>query len=245
MKYAPIAPPHLLDIIDAAGSRYHMALGQWLTKNGSYRAFYRQQIRMGGTVIVDNGAAEPENERVSYNLIVLDALDISADMIVLPDVLLDAEATMAACKEHADLIDIIPPSRRLFIPQGKDLSEWISCLDWGIKNIRFGTVGVPKHLERFDGARQKAVEAIVQRGAFRIHMFGIYGNARNEIRSLGSVSEHIMGIDSGIAIAASQRNVDVDRVVSRYSLDDCLGVASKEQAVRNIHLVSVWCATGG
>lgn len=244
MKYAPIAPPHLLGILNAAGSRYHMALGQWLVKNGSYYSFYRQQIRMGGTVIVDNGAAEPESERVPYGLIVVDALDISADMIVLPDVLRDAEKTIAACKEHADLIDIIPPSKRLFIPQGNDLSEWVSCLEWGIKHLRFGTVGIPKHLGRFDDARRKAVEEVVQRGAFRIHMFGIYGNARNEINDLGPVIEHIMGIDSGIAIAAAQHNRDIDLVASRFSLDNNLEVASRDQAIRNIHLLDMWCSTG-
>jgi hypothetical protein len=149
MKLANIIPGRL-DLMYQTS--YQMALGQQLQADTWYLQCFRKLRRRGDFIIVDNGAAEPEEERIPFEDIISVANAIRADEIALPDVLRDSDATVWHTARAAPAV---PYRNRMIIPQGQDLTEWTQCL-WDLYNAldgRFATIGVPKLTEAWDGGR--------------------------------------------------------------------------------------------
>lgn len=243
MRFAPIAPSHLLHNVSVFASRihYHMALGQELVRDNQYSELYRRLARLGNFIIVDNGAAEPEEERVPFEEIVRVALAINADEIVLPDVVRDAGETIKALEANRDLIEKIPARKRVFIPQGQNINQWFECFDYvtNIMRLDYATIGIPKHLERWPNGRIQALDAVKDWHRYHIHFFGIYNNPKEEILQAARYPKRVRSIDSGAPFAYAQNNQVIDEV-PRHSLS---WTASAPSALveANLRMILQWC----
>lgn len=206
MKLATITPPRLLDALTETSSAYHMALGQELVRDAFYFNYYARAVEEGHFVLVDNGAAEPEEERVPFGEIVAVAKFMNATEIVMPDVLRDANATIRGTTE-ARWLELIPPAMRCVVPQGKSWQEWLYCLRALMDKMEFRTIGVAKHLEQLPGGRAVGLQ-LLHNYAFDqfydVHMFGIWEKPFTEIRAALNTACRIRGIDSGAPIAYAQ-----------------------------------------
>lgn len=210
MKFAMIAPasPNTKNIVRELGLSYHMVLGQYL-KNEAYYNMYSNWRRSGHFIMVDNGAAEGAN--VPFATIATYATGLGADEIVMPDVYRNAEATLKGW--YSRDMALVPPIRRIMIPQGETVQEWCDCFDALMKSdISFATLGIPKHLDRFPHGRVQALGHVVKRHYARImniHLFGVYANAEKEICDALYVCPSVRGIDSGCAVAYAQNDADL------------------------------------
>lgn len=219
MKVAVIVPPAHIKMPYARRTSYHMALGQWLVKYPMYYTHFKERARYGDFIMVDNGAAEPEDERAEWEDIVKAANDVNADEIVLLDVIKDSEATIASTVQSARGIH---PMRRCVVPQGTTWDEWVYCLGEIELQLggKFHTIGIAKHLEALEGGRVKALKLLRgHRKVYNIHMFGVYKYPEAEIRNARAEYPFIRGIDSGAPIAYAQHSRWIGEDV-HYSLEE-------------------------
>ena len=201
MKLAVIAPLQCLDVVNAVGLSYHMALGQELVRDSGYSNAYLAMHERGDFIIVDNGAAE--KDILPFAQIVLAANIISADEIALPDVLRDMKQTVIATREGARLV---PKQKRMLIPQGKDWTDWDECVRQ-LMRIGGGSLGIPKLLGKYVGGRERALDYIKSQGIYTeidIHLLGANIFPLDEIRSLLRQFPWIRGIDTAAPIAYAQ-----------------------------------------
>lgn len=183
---------------------YHLLLGQKLVTDLKYLEWAEMRHYQGDFLIVDNGAAEPEQERVPFENILKVALNIYADEIVVPDVIRNSELTLEMARHWGPTI---PLNKRLIIPQGRDLEEWKSCFLELKHLLSFVAVGIPKHAETFKGGRAAILMWLHEADFCRrsnIHLFGCHTDPLEEIRQAIRICPEIRGIDTGAAVAYAQ-----------------------------------------
>lgn len=209
MKLAVIAPPKALGLIDNQG--YNFALGQELCRDGAYHKWHEVAAYEGRFIIVDNGAAEPEEERVAFKDIEVMSRGI-ADEIILPDKLRDASWTL----EHSldgDVLSKVPSRKRFVVPQGKDWNEWKECLHMMFTIAIPATIGIAKWIEGgLPGGRPQALKYILEAGYHHhchVHLLGIYEKPFEEARNAYKVYPGIRGVDTGASIAYAQQGAEI------------------------------------
>jgi hypothetical protein len=218
-----------------------MFLGQWAVKDAGYMNEIARLHRRGDYILLDNGAAEPEEERVPFPTIVARVLPY-VDEIALPDVLYDTDETIARTLAFAELV---PPRKRMIIPQGHTWDEWFSCLQTLAFMLRgeFRTIGVPKHLERLGGRAQglRFLKSRDYTNNFDVHLLGVWGNPHTEIQQAREAFAGVRGIDTGYPLAAAQagQGVDPDRW-GRMSLQNDVD-PNPNHYVGNILTLRGWC----
>lgn len=243
MKVAHIVYPIHVDEACDAGLMlrgYYMALGQHLVNDHGYRSIYEFFARTGRFVMVDNGAAEFDEEKVPFEEIVKAAP--WADEFVMPDVFRDADATFIATTDP-EVQKIVPWYRRAVCPQGASLSGWISCLEQISYEMRFKTICVPKHLEVLEGGRASVLSYLNGSREYMdkdIHLLGVWENPYDEITRARQVCPRVRGIDTGAAVAYAQRS----RVVSstpRASINGDGPIGSVRLFKLNMETLERWC----
>ncbi len=220
MKLAVIGPPKLLKPVREQGLGYHFVLGQELWRDARYYKWYWEAKERGGFLIVDNGAAEPPEERVSIYNIIHAAIELDADEIILPDKLRDASYTLGWSQKKS-ILELVPPRKRFIVPQGRDWYEWTDCLVELVRWVNPATIGVPKWLEELPGGRVEAVKRIVNFGFHEqcnIHLLGIHSHVYDEPLQIAKEYPWIRGIDTGAPIAFAQNGMSLNDD-DHYSLD--------------------------
>lgn len=208
MKLAVIAPPRYQHLLDAQGMGYHFVLGQELIRSQVYREQYkaRRLKALGQFVIVDNGAAE--NEVPDFMQVAYVAKEIQADEIILQDVLTDSDATVEATVKSAHWVQ---PRKRFIVPQGTSVDEWMNCLYNLEQRIAFATIGIPKHMDRYDDcSRPQILRALVKEGfadKYNIHLLGINAYPYMEVESALQAYPEVRGIDTGAPVAYAQHGM--------------------------------------
>lgn len=211
MKLAIISPTEHLPVVENYVLAYHFALGQHLVNDSDYWTWYRRAQSRGQFIIVDNGAAEPEEERVDFDYIMECALSMDADEIVLPDKLMDKEATLEMSLE-VPMLRHIPKRKRMVVPQGSTWSEWKECLHTLMSYCQPASIGVPKWLENWEGGRAKAIEIIVNHEYHKwahIHLLGIHSRPFQEVTDVLKVYRGIRGIDTAAPVAYAQHGEQI------------------------------------
>ena len=218
MKLAVIAPPSYLGRVRGAELGYHMALGQELVRDTTYYKFYQTLASYGHFIIVDNGAAESEEERVAFEGIVDVAVQMKADEIILPDKLRDSKWTV---KHSLAALPQVPRRKRFVVPQGENWDEWTLCLEELVLFTKPVTIGLAKWLEELPGGRARAMDVIVRAGyqeQYNIHMLGIHSKPIAEAKPVAEVFPDVRGIDTGAPIAYAQHNETISDE-NHFSLD--------------------------
>lgn len=244
MKVAHIVPPTYPRAMRLHNSAYQFALGQWLPFNEEYREYFLAANGYGHFIIVDNGAAEPKEERIPFDDVCKWAAYIGADEVVMPDVLYKAEETIAASTDAYAMRDV-PENKRMVVPQGTDWEEWAWCLVELHHRLEFATIGIPKHLERLPGGRVEAINIIFREGLikkYNIHLLGCYKDPRTEILNAHKRASFIRGIDTGAAFAYAQNQRILAVATSHYSLEN-EPAADEMMFKHNVGLLHSW-ATG-
>jgi hypothetical protein len=139
---------------------------------------------------------------------------LNPNLVVIPDVLMDAEATLqSAVTFFGEIRKLFPhPSFNfMFVPQGSTLPEWRRCLCeffglplWGTKLVT--TIGIPKILHKVainqgisDFHRFELLGFIPK--PLNIHMLGCWGGWQ-EMEGHQCVASW----DTSLPVAAAQRN---------------------------------------
>ncbi len=220
MKLAVIAPTNYLGWVQASELGYHMALGQELFRDAAYYKFYQTLASYGHFIIVDNGAAEPEEERAEFKHIADIALEMKADEIILPDKLRDFEWTMEnSCSDY--VLNTIPMNKRFVVPQGENWFEWQNSLRDLVLILQPATIGLAKWLEELPGGRRYAMELIMENGyhkRFNVHMLGVHSKPIAEAKAVAKVFPGVRGIDTGAPIAYAQNSETISNE-KHFSLD--------------------------
>lgn len=214
MKACLIAPaPDLEKYVDEHAD-HHLVLAHLLQLPG-YAAFYaKRAIKYGEYVILDNSAKEL-GQGVPVDDLLEMAQAIGASEVVLPDVLFNEYATLAATEAalkhllrirrewdrplttHLDSLNFA------IVPQGETLGEWLTCL-WSLLNLcdAYGlrndqvVINVPYHCDhRFpNGGLEKCLQEAGQYGQ-TIHFLGLPRKLRS-VRKIRESGVHIRSIDS-------------------------------------------------
>jgi hypothetical protein len=228
MKVAPILPTPLLGKIQ--DEEYGMCLFQIVKTNPEYAEFYRNQVKMGHFIIMDNGAAEGTNPS-SIELMEVYPL-VNPSEIVLPDVVYDKHETLKRTEEayirfcQAGLDKTI---RFMAVPQGRTFEEWRSCAEIMIQQDAIKTLGVskfvtPKFQEEMGAdanVRLECVDAINElkaqynRPDIEIHLLGCWSNPKEIGEIAKAYGDLVRGTDSAIAYVYARAGArywpDVDR----------------------------------
>lgn len=204
MKVALITDPNGFPLIRSLGTSYHLPLAQYVLSDDAYAEFYKLRHDMGDFLIMDNGAAEEGT--LTIDQLADAAKRIGADEVILPDVLKDLNATMAATTDDI-VLRKIPARMRAVVPQGNDDEEWMICLQYFVDHMKFRTICIPKHAERFIGGRANLLLQIISRGwhlEYDIHLLGVWNNAFEEVRFAKAIYPYIRGIDTAAPFAWAQ-----------------------------------------
>ena len=218
MKYAPVWPPQYYWAFCVYG--IHMVLAQKVRTDSLYLKWLKDCNVRGAILILDNGSAE--GEPLEFEDLIAVANEISADYVILPDTLRDADKTIA---QYMRCRDLIPAHRSMVVPQGTSVDEYVNCYEdmlhiWQEDGGAPAFVGVPKHLEGYPGGRSKAATLLRMSPMFQYHKLwalGIYGSPTMEIKTLNSMNV-FYGFDTAAAVAFAQHDVRVSEVHVHFPL---------------------------
>src|SRR6185369_2910928 len=131
-KFCIVAPPQILRGLAARGlmGMHHLLLAHdVVAKPGQYQDLfrYRTWLKENELVILDNSVVEL-NDAVDAGMIAEAAAIVRPTCVVLPDIMLDGEATAKSCLKALDEWGaVLPPDTKYcYIPQGKKVTEFIA-----------------------------------------------------------------------------------------------------------------------
>lgn len=200
MKVALITPIDLLDM--AALSDYHLLLPH-LFDDETYRRFYTSAE---GFKILDNGAAE------GYSADHHELHDLGfawgCDEIVVPDALLDCEATIAMARSfepHAR----VGTFRYVGVAQGRTLAEVIKCITFFEHCPWITTLALPRGLNKIHKTQRfSLIEPVMKEFKFEaLHCLGASSWVR-EVVALDSTGV-VRGMDTSLPVVLGLDGVSV------------------------------------
>ncbi len=248
MKIAHIAPP---GYNTPWTSGYRMFLAQYLESDARYKTDAVTSVRRGNFVMIDNG--EAEGERIAFERVLIQALDIKADEIILPDSIRNHDETIELIKQNYKQV---PPYMRAIVPHGRSADQWQHCYAeiHDMLEAKYRTICVPKYTEGFAEGRAGLLSWLhnVAKATqhYSVHMLGVAGHPQKEI--LIGNRYNVRGLDTGAAVAWSQWGADIDEERDeRFSLmweplTDVREtmpeeeIEAREQADRNAQYMEGW-----
>lgn len=209
MKFALIAQPNRGDML-AIEYRltYHMALAQYIHSDETYRNFYKLMRMQDHFIMLDNGAAENGHSIGIENVVAAADMIGGVDEIIMPDVLDEKRATVAAT---GNALQFVPINKRAVVPQGKNWEEWEQCA-MDLVGMGCRTICVAKRYEALPGGRTYALEIIQKHRWHHIYDVHLLGCYRNPLREIGDVRlmPWVRGIDTAAPISYAQHNETLD-----------------------------------
>ncbi len=222
-RFAPVLPIPVAEVFhsrDALGT-YHLLLAHdVLEYPDHYHDIYGEitSVRddifdlVGGVVIMDNSVIELGHPVTAGEL--LEAVNIvEANVIVLPDHLLDCDktirSTLDALETYAE--PLRAAGAAMAVPQGTNFSEWVRCLEAFAEIEEIGWIGIPKNLnEKLGISRKRAVDAVwtICGMEKNCHMLGFSDDLWDDIMSTkyGDGIGIVKGIDSAAPIWSGWRD---------------------------------------
>lgn len=216
MKVAHIVPTKYFP--STARFAYHMALAQRLLNDFTYRESMKLLHRAGAFIIVDNGVGETDSGELGelpvFKDVVEVANEIGADEIVLPDDVASGEHTLELFREHAALV---PERRRMVVPHGKTIEEWVACASEFLSDCGFATLGASRTPERQGWGRGTVLKLVDPHiHGKHVHLLGVHLHPGTELRTIANDYPGIRGVDSAIAAAYTQRGWQLRAPVDKH-----------------------------
>lgn len=196
MKLALIPPQ--AHLVDASRTGYHLLLPQH-TDEKAYRAFYRWRRAEGDFLMLDNGVAE--GVEVSGARLMEIGREYGVHEIVMPDVLMDMNATLDASYQFSrEFADEEPWFNYVGVVQGTTLEELKTCASKLSTLTCVRTLAIPRHVETTIGIGTRFMIACYIRECFdcNIHLLGTNPEYITELIQYGSEYRRlgIRGIDT-------------------------------------------------
>ena len=230
MKVAFITPSRLMPTFANAGGVVFVLAHQYL-RDEAYAAYVDEASKSGATILLDNGAYE-FGESVQNDELGQVAAAIWPDLLVLPDVRFDREATVERARSAIDTF--AHPSRKLLaVPQGKSekdillsyeqLSDLTGVDGFGLYEEIGNVAGYP--------SRHRFLSAMEDRGLIDsnkyYHLLGMEENVQQVIRlstltwanSIDSCKPIVMGLN-GVDVQASSFIPYPHRPANYFALQD-------------------------
>ncbi len=218
IKHTALIPP-IAHLKEFGQGHYHLVLAHLLT-DPQYSEHYRNQARNGSYLTLDNGAAE-FGTGLPMNFLAECAIRIGASEIVMPDVLRNREATVAATR--IAIMDLKENNSKwldqlagegiglMIVPQGATAKEWNWCLNIQVNMIlrhmpQLGglTIGVAKWTDNeLHGGRSYLINHYLRQVwnkwpslRLRIHLLGIGRSVQKLAKTTASTPYEIRSVDS-------------------------------------------------
>lgn len=209
--FAPVVPPQILQYMDGAGilGSYHLLLAkETLEAPEVFDSIFRQRPRVR-TVFMDNNVAETKGQPLSIKEVAEAVRITDANVVILPDVYLDCDATIESCKEalhtwSEGLRNVPGPYTFMIVPQGKTMEEWIRCAEAFVDEADIGWWGIPRNLTDLPhvGSRVQAIKVAAALNRYRqIHLLGFSEDIVDDI--LCARLPEVEGIDSAVPMRAA------------------------------------------
>ena len=204
-KVSHIVSSDLLDLID--GRDFYMCLANIASKDKHYSDFYKEQVKKGAFVLLDNGAAESDQMTLDVMWKVIE--EINPTEVILSDALLDGEETIRRSKEALDFYEEKGfKGQYMFVPQGKNIREWIRCFE-DMDKTKISTIGVSKFCTdawKDSLARVKCCLYIDEKAP--VHLLGCHERI-GEVGYIANGFNNIRSNDTAIAYIYAQANQDI------------------------------------
>lgn len=187
-----IVSSDLLDLID--NRKFYMCLANIASKDENYCNFYAEQVKKGAFVLLDNGAAESDQMTLDVMWSVIEK--INPTEVILNDCLMNGAETIRRSLEAIDFYKSKGyKGQFMFVPQGKDLFEWLLCLQLMDKSS-INTIGVSKFVTsgwKNSNARYLCCHQINQlyHSKFKVHLLGCHENI-NEVATVATQFPNIV-----------------------------------------------------
>lgn len=219
MRLAIIAPnAYLQDFSAFHNNSYHLVLAHRFNSEPEYRSFYiEQRKKTYSFIILDNGACEL-GESINNGTLLETASVLRPDVLVLPDVLHQSQATIARTEKfiesykHQNKIKC----KLMAVVQGKTRKEWLSTLSSFTSNPYIDMIGIsstnavyPKTKNYY--TRIKTLRYLHQRqliGKKKIHMLGLDDSGHFELRHFSKYS-FIEGADSSAPVVHGAKGIKI------------------------------------
>lgn len=247
MKAAIILPQAFLKY--GAHSDYHMALAHLIGKPGfeEYTEFYTNVGKDPNKfLMMDTGLIEGDARPIEE--LAVKAQQIHADEMALNDVFMDREGTL---RETWDALHCLAKTgldiRRMAIPQGNTLEDWLSCAREMLKwKASINTIGIPKVLVKLEGtmARLHALTQIgeeIRDAGLDIHLLGCWESPLE--LSVIEAAIHagncvpVRGVDSAIAYAYARESIRITDDERPSGAINFAATTCDEEVLRyNIHI---------
>lgn len=259
-KFAPVCPVTIAAELRAWNNlgEYHLLLAHDVAANTSqYSTVYAHDRWVQGTIIMDNSIIEL-GDAVDLKMIKLAADTVQANVVVLPDVLLDGQGTVDRITEALpiwrDAFDIgkmssLDKLRFMFVPQGNTREEWIRCaqqLARVASNFDSGWWGIPRNYNQVLGlSRREACEiAYMLQPSWPIHLLGFSNDLADDF--LCARLPFVRGIDSAVPLRlgddSNPRPIELEMEIEPRG--DWWDYATfNNQMITNMRQVSDWVKT--
>lgn len=222
-RFAPTVPHQIYYGLqrDNTFGDYHLLLAHDVVKHpndygflfNSPLAYTRNRV-----VILDNSVVEL-GQAVDLNMILEAAKIVRPTCTVLPDVMLDANATMDSCLKalpvwaQAFFSEGLEPSF-MMLPQGKTFEEWIMCAEEFINYDCITWWGIPRNVVAQDIGTRIGLPSILKalNPKRKIHMFGFSDNVPDDVMAVKMNRDIVEGIDSAVPVRAVTHGIPCSMV---------------------------------
>lgn len=205
-----VSPPPVLRMLQYEGvlGSSHLVLAHDIVdeyKAHSYAEIFSSVKRTHNEdrlVILDNSVIELGGA-VSLDLIVRAARIVKPEVIILPDVLEDAEKSIALYHESKDAwrkaFQHSAPNSFMYVPQGKTIEEFALCAEQSLDDPMVSWWGVPRNLVKLHGSRASAIYLLHALNPYRrIHMLGFSDDPVDDLICANNPKVH--SIDSAVPL---------------------------------------------
>jgi hypothetical protein len=195
---------------------YHLLLAHdVLDKKDGYKEVFAEEgysYSPMRVVIMDNSVIELGNH-VNLDTVLPAVQATNANVVVLPDVLEDWQATVDAFhRYYVEWSTICHKELKhdysfMVVPQGKTIEEFTRCAEHLAHHTDdIGWWGIPRNLVKLHGSREKAIKVCHLLNPHRkIHMLGFSDNNIDDL--LCAQLPIVSGIDSAVPVRASWFNL--------------------------------------
>lgn len=226
-KFAPVAPLALLQEMlerQIVGD-YHLLLAHEIIANPKGWRQWARDIRSAfwprtPTLIMDSSVIELGMPMEMEAIMQATAI-VQADVVVLPDIIGDPLGTIQLVDQfehimHAQ-VNLRPGMEFMYVPQGKNLDEYISSIEYISKRDWITWVGLPRDALKFEGilSREQLIQPCM--GLVpdkKIHLLGFSDNVLDDF--MCCAYPQVVGIDSAVPTRAGQRGIQFSVANSDY-----------------------------
>ena len=200
-EFAPVAPPSILRTLKKEGllGNYHLLLAHDVAEHPQEYADIFNDT--GAYIIMDNSVIEL-GEPIEVDTMRLAVHAVPSNLVVLPDYLLDAKATIGVSTEAARTwmeADLAP---FMAVPQGETKEEILVCADVLMKLPGVLAWGVARNFTDDEVLRsRREITKILHSmdSSFEVHLLGFSDDLFDDI-VLTSRIPYVRGIDSAVPI---------------------------------------------